>query len=143
VARRPRGVSGTIGQPRNAGMSSSAHGEDDRLSLDLAELHRLRLAIRASGEIVFMTDAKGMFTYVNPEFVRVYGYDPSEVVRRTTPRLLKSGTTDPEEYAEFWHRLKRNQIVRREFLNRTKQGTLLIIESSANPIVDDSGEVVG
>jgi two-component system cell cycle sensor histidine kinase/response regulator CckA len=124
-------------------MISSTRHEDDRLSPDPAELRRLRLAIEASGEIIFMTDARGTFTYVNPEFERVYGYGSAEVIGRTTPRLLKSGTTGPEEYTAFWHHLEQNQIVRREFLNRTKQGTLLIIEGSANPIVDDSGEVVG
>jgi two-component system, cell cycle sensor histidine kinase and response regulator CckA len=124
-------------------MISSTRRAHDRLPPDPAELRRLRLAIEASGEIVFMTDAKGTFTYVNPEFERVYGYDSSEVIGRTTPRLLKGGTTGPEEYALFWHRLKQSQIVRREFLNRTKHGTLLIIEASANPIVDDSGEIVG
>jgi len=35
------------------------------------ELLRLRPAVEASGEIVFMTDARGVITSVNPEFVRL------------------------------------------------------------------------
>ena len=34
------------------------------------ELRRLRLAVEASGEVIFMTDADGTMTYVNPELVR-------------------------------------------------------------------------
>jgi PAS domain S-box-containing protein len=110
---------------------------------DNEELLRLRLAVRASGEIVFMTGTDGVFTYVNPEFTRVYGYEPSEVVGRATPRLLKSGTMPRAEYETFWRLLTAGQVVRREFVNKTKDGTLLHIQGSANPIVDDSGAFLG
>jgi PAS domain S-box-containing protein len=110
---------------------------------DAAELRRLRLAIEASGEIIFTTDPSGTFTYVNPEFERVYGYGFAEVVGRTTPRILKGGTTVREQYVSFWTELTEKRIIRRQFINRTKDGALLNIECSANPIVGDSGEVVG
>jgi PAS domain S-box-containing protein len=98
------------------------------------ELLRLRLAVEASGEVIFMTDASGLITYVNPEFVRLYGYGPSEVIGRSTPRLLKSGSTTDEQYEAFWRELRQHRVVRREFVNRTKDGRLVQIESSANPI---------
>jgi PAS domain S-box-containing protein len=110
---------------------------------DSEELLRLRLAVGASGEIVFMTGTDGVFTYVNPEFTRVYGYEPSEVVGRATPRLLKSGTMPRAEYETFWRLLTAGQVVRREFVNKTKDGTLLHVQGSANPIVDDSGAFLG
>jgi PAS domain S-box-containing protein len=44
------------------------------------ELRRLRLAVEASGEVIFMTDSSGTITNVNPEFVRVYGYKADELV---------------------------------------------------------------
>jgi two-component system cell cycle sensor histidine kinase/response regulator CckA len=106
------------------------------------ELVRLRLAVEASGEVIFMTDASGMITYVNPAFVRVYGYEASEVVGRTTPRLLKSGSTSAEDYGAFWRELAQHQVVRREFVNRTKDGKDVQIESCANPIFTD-GQLVG
>ena len=99
------------------------------------ELRRLRLAVEASGEAIFMTDARGAITYVNPEFVRVYGYTPEELIGRTTPRILKSGGTSAEEYASFWRQLRSGQVVKREFVNRRKDGATVQIESSANPIV--------
>jgi PAS domain S-box-containing protein len=102
----------------------------------------LRRAVEASGEVIFMTDVSGTITYVNPEFVRVYGWEPSEVVGVTTPRILKGGSVASEEYAGFWHQLLGNNVVRREFANRTKSGALVYVESSANPIFI-SGELVG
>jgi two-component system cell cycle sensor histidine kinase/response regulator CckA len=105
-------------------------------------LLRLRTALEASGEVIFMTDRRGVFSYVNPEFVRVYGYTSAEVVGVHTPRLLKGGGTPPDEYAAFWNRLTNQEVVRREFVNRTKDGAMVHMESSANPIVAD-GTCVG
>jgi two-component system cell cycle sensor histidine kinase/response regulator CckA len=125
---------------------SSAFGEEQHTAAHCPaspeDLLRLRLAVEASGEVIFMTDTSGTITYVNPEFVRLYGYAPSEVVGRSTPRLLKSGSTPAEEYASFWGQLRNNHVVRGEFINRTKSGSLIHVESSANPIVSND-ELVG
>src|SRR4051812_37948952 len=82
----------------------------------------LPLALAASGEVIFMTDPQGVFTYVNPEFVRVYGYEPAEVIGCETPRILKGGAVAADEYQALWAQLRRHEVVRREFLNRTKSG---------------------
>ncbi len=111
--------------------------------IELVELQRLRLAIEASGDIVFTTDANGLFTYVNPQFERAYGYRAPDVVGRATPRILKSGTSTAAEYAAFWSQLTSNTVVKREFVNRRRDGALLPIETSANPIVDGAGRVIG
>jgi PAS domain S-box-containing protein len=102
-------------------------------------LLRLRIAVEASGEVVFMTDRSGVITYVNPEFERLYGYSADDVVGIHTPRILKGGATAPDEYASFWQHLVNHRVVRREFANRTKAGETVYVESSANPIVSDEG----
>src|SRR5690349_11289467 len=89
---------------------------------DIDELRRLRVAIQTSGEVIFMTDAEGTFTNVNPEFTRLYGYDAAEVVGRATPRILKSGTTAGSDYGQFWKSLKQGQVIRREFVNKARDG---------------------
>lgn len=109
----------------------------------VVDLHHLRAAIEASGEVVFMTDRDGTIIFVNPRFVEVYGYQPADVIGRATPRVLKSGQTAREEYAGFWQSLLNKRVVTREFVNRTKDGRLLQIESSANPIFSETGELVG
>lgn len=99
------------------------------------------MAVEASGEVIFLTDPDGTITYVNPEFVRVYGYAATELVGRSTPRILKSGTTSAEEYSSFWQQLRKSEVVRREFVNRKKDGTTVQIEGSANPIVMDDRSI--
>jgi two-component system cell cycle sensor histidine kinase/response regulator CckA len=106
-------------------------------------LVRLRKAVDSSGEVIFMTDREGIITFVNPEFTRLYGYTAEEVVGKVTPRILKSETLYAEEAASFWQAILSRQVVKRELVNRTKDGKLVKVEVSVNPILGESGEIVG
>ncbi len=107
------------------------------------DLRQLRQAVDASGEVIFLTDREGTITFVNREFERLYGYTAAEVVGRTTPRLLKGGASSADFYQSFWERLVAGEVVRGEFLNRAKDGRLVHVEVSANPIRDEHDQVVG
>ncbi|MBI5360878.1 MAG: PAS domain S-box protein [Planctomycetes bacterium] len=108
-----------------------------------SELNKLRKAVETSGEVMFMTDLKGVFTYVNPEFTRLYGYAPEEVIGKVTPKILKSSKMDSGKYKAFWEAVLSKQVAQAEMINAAKDGRLVIVEESANPILDDSGEVIG
>lgn len=107
------------------------------------ELIKLKKAVDASGEIMFLTDREGMITYLNPEFTRVYGYSAAEVLKKTTPRIIKSGAMKPLDYEAFWKTILNKQVVKGKLINKTKDGRLINIEGSANPILGDKGEIVG
>lgn len=107
------------------------------------ELKKLRKAVEASGEVILMTDRDGMITYVNPEFTKLYGYKDEEVIGKTTPRILKSGQMSRQDYELLWEKLLDKQVVKLELVNRCKDGKLVTIESSANPILDDTGQITG
>ncbi len=100
------------------------------------ELSKLHRAVDASGEVIFLTDREGVFTYVNPEFTRVYGYTATDVVGTCTPRILKSGRLTAEQYEAFWRAILAGQVVRGELVNRTKGGRFIEVENSANPVFD-------
>ncbi len=106
-------------------------------------LIRLRKAVDASGEVVFMTDRDGIITSVNPEFTRLYGYAPEEVVGKQTPSVLKSGAMAPDYYREFWKTVLGKQVARGEIVNMSKDGHQVTVESSVNPIQDERGEITG
>ena len=108
-----------------------------------SELHILRQAVEKSGEVIFLTDREGLITYINPEFSRLYGFSAEEVVGKTTPRILKSGSMTPQDYKQFWETLLDRQVVRREFVNKCKDGSLVTVEGSANPILDENENIVG
>jgi len=118
----------------------AVRAERKRVDLDLV---RLRKAVESSGEAIFMTDRDGIFTFVNPEFTRLYGYTGEEVIGKVTPRILKSGKKTAQVYRRFWEAILAGRVVATEFVNRAKDGRLLNVESSANPILDESGNPVG
>ncbi len=106
------------------------------------ELASFRFGIERSGEIIFLTDRDGHILYVNPAFEQVYGYSKEEAVGRT-PRILKSGLHPRETYTEFWERLLAKETVSVEIINKTKDGRLLTVAGSANPVLDESGDIIG
>jgi len=105
------------------------------------EMLKLRKAVEAAGEVMFMTDRDGIITYINPEFTRLYGYSAEDVVGKTTPRILKSGMMTPQDYELFWETLLNKQVVQGEIINKCKDGRLVTIGSSANPILDENGDI--
>ncbi len=103
----------------------------------------LKTLVHTSMDIVFTTDPDGFFTYINPEFTRFYGYEWDELVGKTTPRILKSGKQPFEYFESFWRTLRNQKTVQGEFFNKTKNGLIVHVESTVNPILDESGTIAG
>jgi PAS domain S-box-containing protein len=105
-------------------------------------LRRFKLGIDRSVDAVFLTEIDGTIIYVNEAFEKIYGYTPEEAVGKT-PRILKSGKLPPEAYQQFWATLLAKQIVAGEIVNKTKDGRLVDVEGSNNPILDENGNILG
>jgi PAS domain S-box-containing protein len=114
--------------------------ERKRAEAEIVKLHR---AIESSGEVIFLTDRGGVITYVNPEFTNLYGYAAVEVIGQTTPRILKSGRMELQDYELFWKTILSGQVIRAEYINRAKDGRLIEIDGSASSILDDQGNIIG
>lgn len=106
------------------------------------ELAKFRLGIERSPNPVFITDVDGVFQYVNPAFKKLYGYNDEEL-KNATPRILKSGKQKEEFYEKFWTTIKSGNIAHGEIINKTKNGKLLNMLYSSNPIVDENNEIIG
>ena len=130
-------------QEINGPAREQSAAEQSRDMNEHEELLKLRKAVEASGEVVFLTDREGVITYVNPAFTGLYGYSAGEVVGKATPRILKSGTMSQQDYEAFWQTLLNKQVIHGELVNKTKDGRLINIEGSANPVLDQAGNVVG
>lgn len=109
----------------------------------IEEYVKLKKAVDTSGEVIFVTDREGIFTYVNPEFTRVYGFEPAEIIGKKTPRILKSGVMNAENYRKFWENILAKNVVKGEIINKTKSDRLIDVESSANPILNDHDKIIG
>ena len=106
-------------------------------------LFKMKKAINTSGEVIFLTDQEGVFTYINPAFTSLYGFTSDEIIGQTTPRILHSDALNKTVYEDFWETLLKGDEVRGEIINKKKDGTLINIESSSTPILDEDNKIIG
>lgn len=106
------------------------------------ELRKFKLGIERSTDAIFLTNPDGVINFVNDAFETVYGFSRSEAVGQT-PRILKSGLISPENYKHFWDTLLAGRPVAGEIINKAKDGRLITVAGSNNPILDDNGELIG
>lgn len=104
---------------------------------------KLYQAIEQTNEIVFMTDIYGTINFVNTAFEEVYGYKKEEVVDKVTPRILKSGVMKTKFYDDLWKRLPAGKGLRKEIVNKTKDGRLINIHTALSPIFNDRQKLMG
>ncbi len=105
-----------------------------------AHLRDLSRAVEQSPASVIITDVDGCIEYVNPRFTQLTGYTLDEVSGQN-PRILQSGLTPREQYAELWQRILSGEVWEGEFQNRKKDGTLYLERVSISPVLDDAGVV--
>ena len=103
---------------------------------------KLLHAVEQTDEVIFMTDRDGAITYANPAFEKVYGYSRKETIG-STPRMIKSGALTNDFYAGFWQTLLSGKGFRDEIVNRTKDGRMIRIQASVNPVFNAAGDIVG
>ena len=104
------------------------------------QLRKLSQAVEHSPSIVMIAKHNGAIEYVNPVFERITGYSLAEV-RGKNPRILQSGETSAEEYAEMWQQLAHGETWRGEFHNRKKNGETFWVSASISALSDADGRI--
>jgi PAS domain S-box-containing protein len=112
------------------------------LSKHLAEekLKILSCAVEQNPASIIITDINGIIEYANPKFTSLTGYSLVEAIG-SSPRILKSGTTSPEEYKNLWETIKSGREWHGEFQNRKKNGDFYFESATVSPIFDDKGVI--
>lgn len=85
-------------------------------------------------EPIMITDKSGVLIYVNPAWIRTYGYSTQEVIGQT-PRLLRSRYQTDEFYREMWKTIQNPDIGfwRGELVNQSKDGRLVTVLLTITP----------
>ena len=100
--------------------------------------HCYREALESSADAIMLTDVDGRIEYVNPAFTRLTGWPAEEAIGRT-PRILKSGQTPPEVYADMWRTLLEGKTWTGRLLNRRRQTTTRLPIVGQSQPRDDEG----
>ncbi|PHS25800.1 MAG: hypothetical protein COA84_07105 [Robiginitomaculum sp.] len=92
--------------------------------------------------IIAVTDADGIITYVNNNFMRLSGYRWEELVGNTHV-VVNSGFHPPEFFEKLWLRISDGQLWRGNIQNRAKNGDLYWVDTTICPMVGEDGEIFG
>jgi PAS domain S-box-containing protein len=122
-------------------------GDSLWMSIDITERRQTDQKLRTFSRIVeqapmsiVITDLMGTIEYANPWTSTVIGYGLEELIGQN-PRVLKSGQTPPEVYADLWQTLGAGQVWRGEFLNRKKSGEVLVEQAVVAPVLADDEHI--
>ena len=103
-----------------------------------AERVLLGTAIEKAAESVVITDDAGEIQYVNPVFLKNYGYAREEVLGKN-PRILKSGRHEESFYRDLWATIGSGRVWHGKLFNLRKDRTLLTEEAIISPVLDPNG----
>lgn len=105
-----------------------------------AQMHKLVRALDQSSNLIFITDPTGTIEFVNAMFIEVTGYSAEEAIGQT-PRLLQSGATPPQVYADLWATVLEGREWRGELRDRRKDGREFWASVTITPLRDETGAV--
>lgn len=143
-----RSKSSTPGGPARrlaVGLTAAQHKPDGhrRLLPDArpAQLRAVEAVLRHTLDLVWVTDAEGRITYVNPAFEARLGYRREECVGHRLSDLTQCEGHDREFYARSCKRLLRGEVVRLDCNPSTRGGHRLKLDELLWPIFDEQGRL--
>lgn len=104
------------------------------------QLTLLGTALRTSANMALITDRDANIVWVNEAFCKQFGYEFDEIIGQN-PSILKSGLIPPNMVADMWDVILRGQIWNGEMVNRRRDGSLVVVNQTISPILDENGEI--
>jgi nitrogen fixation negative regulator NifL len=100
----------------------------------------LCLAVQQSSQSVVITDLSARIEYANEASSTSSGYTNEELIG-SNQRLLQSGRTPSQAYAEMWQTLERGEVWQGVFNNRRKNGEIYIESARISPVRQPDGRI--
>ncbi|HYF27559.1 MAG TPA: PAS domain S-box protein, partial [Baekduia sp.] len=107
-----------------------------------ADLRRMALVVASSADAVVSIGADGRFTSWNPGAVGLLGYPPSEIIGRPVRSIVPDELLE-ELASQMSVVLSGRPVLGWRTRRRHRDGTLVDVEMSVSPLMDESGAVAG
>ncbi|MBC7404859.1 MAG: response regulator [Cytophaga sp.] len=104
------------------------------------QLLKFSLAVEQSAENIVITDVHARIEYVNAAFVQTHGYSKEELLGKD-PKMLSSGNTPSELFADMWRALSQGDVWRGEFSNQRKDGSFMLESVIISPLRQLDGNI--
>ena len=116
---------------------------NERIATLEREVRRLRGLLEFTSDWVWEINRQGVYTYASPKVKELLGYSPEEVVGKAPFDLMpeEEATKQAALYREYVSSCR--PIVQLINTNLHKDGRPIVLETSAVPILDEQGELLG
>ena len=115
------------------------------ISRDITERKSTTPGIRSIAEAtsgwIWEINADGVYSYAGPRVKDLLGYEPAEVVGRRPSEFVVPGEAAAHAQKLALLMAERKPMVNLETKKIHKNGTVLVVESNAVPLVDESGRL--
>ena len=116
---------------------------EDKIQQELAirasDSQKLALVAKYANDSIIISDPSGHIEWVNDGFTRITGYDFSDAIGKRPSDILNATETDPAAIEKLIKCREAQSPVRLELINRAKDGRLMWVETSINPVFDEAG----
>jgi len=115
---------------------------------DITELKKKEVEIRNrmnainKSNAVIEFDLNGNIMFANPLFVEAMGYSSdSEIIGKHHKIFIEDEYEKSKEYNDFWKTLRSGEFFSGEIIRVRKDGSLIHLQATYNPIIDTDGKV--
>lgn len=125
---------------RNKSVQSNS-SELPELRAKNAELQSKLDAIHQSMAVIEFSP-EGIIQKANDNFLNTVGYLENEIIGKHHRIFCLPEYSNSSEYSSFWQRLNRGEHFSGEFERINKQGNILWLEATYNPVYNEAGQLV-
>jgi PAS domain S-box-containing protein len=106
------------------------------------EIKRLSLVAQNTSNCVIITDANRKMIWINESTLKITGYSRDELIGKS-PKMFQCEKTDQRTTKLIREKLKADQSVNCEILNRSKDGREYWLELNIVPLFNESNDLYG
>ena len=99
--------------------------------------NRMEAINRSNAVIEF--DLDGTIKYANKAFLTTMGYNSEELICKHHSIFVTEEEKNSEAYTNFWKKLKAGDYFSGDIVRKKKDGTLVYLQATYNPIIDENG----
>jgi PAS domain S-box-containing protein len=100
--------------------------------------NRMNAINRSNAVIEF--DLEGNIKFANDLFLATMDYTNDEIIGKHHSIFVEDGLKDTDEYLNFWKTLGKGEFFRGEITRKKKDGSLIYLQATYNPIVGPEGK---
>lgn len=101
-----------------------------------AQLSGIEKQFDKTTHLITTTDARGVITYANDEFIRVSGYQRDELIGKNH-NIIRHPAMPAAAFKDLWQTLKQGRSWRGAVVNRCKNGDHYWVDAYVTPIMQD------